>query len=85
MGDDVQKPQAGVGGAHTGGTNPYPGGTIDPAAGDVMPAEGRSSGVNENESTRDRTESVERMLENTASEGEAEVGKDGSGSGGDPA
>lgn len=75
---DVQDPEgrSRVGGAHTGGNNPYPGGTIE--TNEPLPNDGRSSGVNENESTRERTESVERMLQDTASEGEAEVGKDGS-------
>jgi len=72
---DVQDPQARVGGAYTGGTNPYPGGTIDTGDALVPPYEGRSTGPDDTESTRAKTDSVERQLEDTASEGEAEVGQ----------
>lgn len=72
---DVQKPQGGIGGDFREGVNPHPGGTIDTGDTPIPPYEGRSSGTDENESTRERTASVERMLENTASKGEAEIGK----------
>jgi len=72
---DVQEPQARVGGAHTGGPNPYPGGTIDTGDALVPPYDGRSTGPDDTESTRAKTDSVERQLAETASEGEAEVGQ----------
>jgi len=78
---EVQDPQARIGGAHTGGPNPYPGGTTDTGDVDLPPYEGRSTGPGDSESTRERTDSVERMLQDTASEGEAEVGKVSGGDG----
>ena len=70
---DVQDPQARVGGAHTGGTNPYPGGKIDTEP--TPPYEGRSKGPDDTESTRAKTDSIERQLDDTVSKGEAEVGQ----------
>lgn len=77
---DVQEPQARVGGAHTGGTNPYPGGTID-TGDDHAPYSDRSKGGDESESSQALTESIDRQLDSTASKGEAEVGKVGGGDG----
>jgi len=78
MGDDVQEPQARVGGAYTGGTNPYPGGTIDTGDVDTPPYDNRSKGGDSSESSQALTDSIERQLDETASEGEAEVGQDSS-------
>ncbi|HVF13425.1 MAG TPA: hypothetical protein VM942_02430 [Acidimicrobiales bacterium] len=77
---DIQEPQARVGGAHTGGTNPYPGGTTDTGDVDLPPYEGRSSG-GDAESKSERAESVERMLEDTVSEGDDEIGRVSGGDG----
>ncbi len=60
---DVQEPQAGVGGAYTAGNNPRPGGKIETDP--TPPYEGRSKGPDTSESTRAKTESVERQLEGT--------------------
>jgi hypothetical protein len=60
---EVQKPQAGVGGAYQQGNNPRPGGEVDTP--NAPPYEGRSSGPNDTESTRAKTDSVERQLEDT--------------------
>ncbi len=71
---DVQDPQARVGGAHTGGNNPYPGGKIETDP--VPPYEGRSTGPDSTESTRAKTDSIERQLDDTVSKGaDAEAGK----------
>ena len=84
---DIQDPQAGtgVGGAHTGGNNPYPGGKIETE--NAPPYAGRSTGPDDTESTRAKTDSVERQLADTASKGEAEIGqvKSPGGSNVDPA
>ena len=60
---DAQHPQAGTGGAYTGGNNPYPGGKIETE--NAPPYEGRSTGPDDTESTRARTDSVERQLADT--------------------
>ncbi len=72
---EVQDPQARYGGAHTGGTNPYPGGKTDTGDVDLPPYEGRSEGPGDTESTRAKTDSIERQLDDTVSKGEAEVGQ----------
>jgi len=82
---EVQDPQARTGGAYTGGTNPYPGGKIETE--NAPPYEGRTKSPDDTESTRAKTDSIERQLDDTASKGEAEVGqvKSPGGSNVDPA
>lgn len=69
-----QKPQARTGGAYQQGPNPYPGGEIDHGEAPVPPYEGRSKSPDDTESTRAKTESVERQMAETASEGDRERG-----------
>ncbi len=71
---DVQDPQGRIGGDYREGTNPYPGGKVDTGDVDLPPYEGRSTGPGDTESTRAKTDSIERQLDDTVSKGEAEVG-----------
>ena len=64
---DVQDPQAKYGGAHTGGNNPYPGGKIETE--NAPPYEGRTTSPDDTESTRAKTDSVERQLEEHGQQG----------------
>ena len=82
---DVQEPQAGTGGAYTAGGNPRPGGKIETEP--TPPYEGRTKSPDDTESTRAKTDSIERQLDETVSKGEAEVGqvKSPGGSNVDPA
>ena len=41
----------------------------------VPPYEGRSAGPDDSESTRAKTESIERQMSDTKSEGDAEIGQ----------
>jgi hypothetical protein len=70
---DIQDPQAKYGGAHTGGNNPYPGGKIETDP--TPPYEGRTKSPDDTESTRAKTDSIERQLDQTVSKGEAEIGQ----------
>ncbi len=72
---DVQEPQAGVGRAQTVGNNPHPGGKTDTGDVDLPPYEGRATSPDDTESTRAKTDSIERQLDETVSKGEAEVGQ----------
>jgi len=60
---DVQKPDAGVGGAYTAGNNPRPGGTTETET--APPYEGRTKRADESESALASGESVERQLAGT--------------------
>jgi hypothetical protein len=75
-GKETQDPQARVGHLYSEGPNPYPGGQVDTGDTPLPPYDSiRSKGPNTSETTRARTEGVERMLENTVSQGEAEIGQ----------
>jgi hypothetical protein len=78
---DVQKPQAGIGGDFREGVNPHPGGIVDTGDTPVMPYADRSQGGDASASSRALTDTIDRQLENTASTGEAEIGKVGGGNG----
>ncbi|MEA2931419.1 MAG: hypothetical protein QOI56_204 [Actinomycetota bacterium] len=72
---EVQEPQGRVGGDYREGTNPYPGGTVDTGDTPVPPYEGRSTGPDDTESTRAKTDSIERQLDETVSKGDSEQGQ----------
>jgi hypothetical protein len=72
---EVQEPQGRVGGDYREGPNPYPGGTVDTGDTPVPPYEGRSTGPDDTESTRAKTDSIERQLDETVSKGDSEQGQ----------
>jgi hypothetical protein len=64
-----------VGGNYGHGPTNTPGAGADTGDSPVPPYEGRSTGPDDTESTRAKTETVERQLSETKSEGDAEIGK----------
>lgn len=64
-----------VGGNYGHGPTNTPGVAADTGDTPLPPYEGRSTGPDFSESTKAKTESVERQLEETKSEGDAEIGK----------
>jgi hypothetical protein len=70
-----QDPQGRIGHLYSEGPNPYPGGMVDTGDTPLPPYEGRSTGPDSTETTRAKTETVERQLQNTVSQGEKEIGQ----------
>lgn len=75
MADDNDRLSGQVGGNYGHGPQNSPGGNVDTGDSPIPPYEGRSTGPDTSESTRAKTETVERQLSETKSEGEAEIGK----------
>jgi hypothetical protein len=75
MGDNDPQAQARTGHLYSEGPNPYPGGEVDHGDTPVPPYEGRSSGPDTSESTKAKTETVERQLDQTVSKGDQEIGQ----------
>ena len=74
-GNENERLSGKVGGNYGHGPTNTPGGNVDTGESPVPPYEGRSTGPEFSESTRAKTETVERQLDETKSEGDAEIGK----------
>jgi hypothetical protein len=75
MADSNDRPSGQVGGNYGHGPQNSPGGNVDTGESLVPPYEGRTTSPDDTESTRAKTETVERQLSETKSEGDAEIGK----------
>ena len=75
MADSNDRPSGQVGGNYGHGPQNSPGGNVDTGESLVPPYEGRTKSPDDTESTRAKTETVERQLSETKSEGDAEIGK----------
>jgi hypothetical protein len=74
-GNENERLSGKVGGNYGHGPTNTPGAGVDTGESPVPPYEGRSTGPEFSESTRAKTETVERQLDETKSEGDAEIGK----------
>ncbi|MEA2843968.1 MAG: hypothetical protein QOJ69_1639 [Actinomycetota bacterium] len=74
-GNENERLSGKVGGNYGHGPTNTPGGNVDTGESPVPPYEGRSTGPDFSESTKAKTETVERQLDETKSEGDAEIGR----------